>query len=286
MVSILLTAALSLVMSQHRGLAGPPKRDTTKTVHDFVARWVDTAKVGANFDPVWLDLCSLAVEVPDSIRGRISRTRHPGGKEGGKFVLLTDREGFVVKANYLDRRRTESTDLDRTADFAGLRLRPAFRMAEITGRIAWEQRGVLRRLEFQSSRDRITSAETPLPSTARISITRSTLDSLDSAVVKSLRVLMDSVHAVRERGRVSTWMAFPSPLLDFQFGPDGKLVYLRLEEYFAVLKPYPLWMRAALQDVSYPASGTYSPLYSLDYLTGGLNQIPSSMPMMPMMMIR
>lgn len=111
MVLSLATAALLLVMSQQRGLPGPPKRDTTKTVQDFVARWVDTAKVGADYDPAWTDLCSLAVAVPDSVRTKIARTRHPGGNEGGKLVLTTDQEGFVIQASYLDRRRTESTSL-------------------------------------------------------------------------------------------------------------------------------------------------------------------------------
>lgn len=280
MTLFVLTAVLSLLMSQRRGAEGPPPRDTMKTVREFVVRWIDTAKVGPDYDPVWNDLCSLAIDVPDSVRSKISQTRHPGGKEGGKIVLATDDSGFVTKANYLDRRRTESTNVDRSAAFAGLRLRPAFRKVELTGQIAWEERGVLRRLELNSVRERSTAPEIPLQTSGRIQITNSTLDSLDSAVVKTLRAVMDSVYAVRLRGQPSKWFGFPSPHLEFQFGPDGKLVHLRLEEYFPVLKPYPLWMLAAMRGISHPATGRFSPVYTLDYLTAGLKQIHSASPML------
>lgn len=264
MVLSILHSILLLVPSLGRDIPMPTKMpDSLKSVTAPSLNWIDTSIAGTKYEPAWTELCSLAVDVPDSLRAKISATQVPGSKEGN-FTLTTDDSGDVVAASFRRVSRGTTTEWDRTREFRGLRLRPSLRAATVSGEIAWKKRKVLKSLRPTSFRRSGTTTDVPL-GFGEPDITVETMKAMDSTTRAKIQEVLDSVARVRDRGHMGRLLGLAYPMIRFQYGSDGRLLYFELEELSLVRKSYPTWMLEAFRSIRFPVSDHPTPIYTLDF---------------------
>lgn len=265
--SAILCFALSSVGAQ-------PRNDSVAIWGDHL-RWFDSAAMEGNCHPEWAEICASTLNFDRDMRARVSSFPHTPKRKDDVEIQL-DGDAIAVSATLRSRRNGSSVDF--LPAIRGLRFHPDLRGAVVRAEIQHAPEGglsIFRILECE--RPGGIAVSTP-GKTAPVKIGKKT--ALDSAAGIAIREIADSVFAVMKRNQPSRWVDSPRPELRFQYSAEGRLVYFEITEESWVKPRYAKEMLAALRSIAFPAKGTLTPVYAIDF---GGDGIPAYMLIKPIL---